>query len=136
MKLKLCPFCGSKAKKVNRITCEVDTSYHICETQGCLYSWMIQGCEYDQWNTRPIEDKLQAENDTLLLEVTGLNKDKDELVTDNADLNRRVALWESDYDSCVEIMQSQSAEIYALKDQLLQANFDIIRLEKRNENTN
>jgi hypothetical protein len=21
---------------------------------------MIQGCEYDQWNTRPIEDKLQA----------------------------------------------------------------------------
>ena len=70
--LKPCPFCGGKASPgqpgyVHDVGCsnhfEVDPS--ICRNDG-TYS-------YEEWNTRPIEDALRAENDQLeadLLKMT------------------------------------------------------------------
>jgi hypothetical protein len=63
-----------------------------------------------RWNTRPIEDKLQAELDKANEALT-------------------VAYMSGKCDG----KSAKSAEIEKLKLQLIQANLDIIRLEKRNE---
>ena len=62
--LKPCPFCGQMPR---------NDSTHLpyllahCTNQDCVGSWMTVGAGGNKyhWNTRPLEDALQAEVDRL-----------------------------------------------------------------------
>lgn len=57
--LKPCPFCGGKAEiEIGKIGAVKDWYYVGC--QSCTGS-----SENPDWNTRPVEDSLRAENEKL-----------------------------------------------------------------------
>ena len=70
--LKACPFCGQ-----TNISIEYDGIYRWaecrntkCETTGKIHAFLVDAgnTEYlvaKEWNTRPIEDQLRAENEKL-----------------------------------------------------------------------
>ena len=58
--LKKCPFCGSEAKVELR---DIQTGVE-CTNRRCITNTFVQPT-YDQWNTRPLEDALQARIDKL-----------------------------------------------------------------------
>ena len=59
-KLKPCPFCGQMPRNDN-----THHSYPLahCTNQDCVGSWMTVGAGgfEHHWNTRPLEDALQAQ---------------------------------------------------------------------------
>jgi hypothetical protein len=59
-KLKACPFCGAHLKK-----CVFDKKmfYEHPDVNGCALSQML--FTEKQWNTRPVEEALEAENARL-----------------------------------------------------------------------
>jgi hypothetical protein len=59
--LKKCPFCGSEA--TNPMT-KNSSKYADCSNQDCITNKIVY-VTVDEWNTRPIEDALQARIDEL-----------------------------------------------------------------------
>ena len=55
--LKPCPFCGMKANIVEDMN-----TWCCCSNEGASHGDYL---EIKEWNTRPIEDELRAENDAL-----------------------------------------------------------------------
>ncbi len=66
--LKPCPFCGSKAltnifldyEDIENLPTNVIDDYEpevTCENERCIYGWWLSPKD---WNTRPIEDALNA----------------------------------------------------------------------------
>jgi hypothetical protein len=66
--MKPCPFCGSKAltnifldyEDIENLPTNVIDDYEpevTCENERCIYGWWLSPKD---WNTRPIEDALQA----------------------------------------------------------------------------
>lgn len=69
---KLCPFCGSEPEKSN------NTDWVFCKNKECPISiYNAYDCSYDAqgWNTRPIEDKLNARIAELEAEVKELKNE-------------------------------------------------------------
>jgi hypothetical protein len=58
--LRPCPFCGSKALTnifLDYEDIENPPTEVTCENERCIYGWWLSPKD---WNTRPIEDKLQS----------------------------------------------------------------------------
>lgn len=80
--LEPCPFCGSEAESYLD-----ENNLCRCPKQNCyLYKW-IPVCA---WNTRPIEDKLQAELDTVRTLGNRARTDADRL---QAELEQAEQQW-------------------------------------------
>lgn len=70
MELKPCPFCGSPAKQGYQLLCSNDNCPNENrDEQGATFITEAQ------WNTRPIEDALQAQIDALEAEIAELKAD-------------------------------------------------------------
>ena len=63
--LKLCPFCGSEYNLFWK-------AKGNCSNERCVLN--TTAIFRDVWNTRPIEDKLQAENDKQVLRINATRK--------------------------------------------------------------
>jgi hypothetical protein len=63
--LKKCPFCGSEAK-----TDDVIGRYVYCPNPDC-HMWRLEGeeIEIDEWQSRPLEDALQAKLDDVVASI-------------------------------------------------------------------
>lgn len=99
--LKPCPFCGSEATD--------EANYCACCNPDCEFvGWFFLK---EQWNTRPVEDALRAENEELKAKVAqleeyhkgaihALNSRGEEYIgrlqTDNASLKAKVAELEAE----------------------------------------
>ena len=70
--LQPCPFCGGEARKVTETIDPDDLDFMTfddidypdcfeitCENERCINGWWLSP---NDWNTRPIEDELRAEN--------------------------------------------------------------------------
>jgi len=68
-KLKPCPFCGTKPHPITADLLTRPCFYYECENKTCHAAekgWHDTEQEaIDAWNSRPIEDALQAEIETL-----------------------------------------------------------------------
>ena len=63
MELKPCPFCGGSARTVE----DIDNLYVVCDNKRCQNQGYV--LDYEVWQTRPIEDELQAKYTDLLRRV-------------------------------------------------------------------
>ena len=124
--LKSCPFCGNEPV--------VEGNLVACNNLNCpTYDnyWtdpMIFTC--DQWNTRPIEDALQAENEWLKEELqqektrSQLNLEAEERRMLNITyycaeidrLNARIAELESVIDQLIEVSEKMFTAVIAAAD--------------------
>ena len=68
-KVKTCPFCGKEPA--------TRAGFAICINDDCEQSKYWSGLDIDEWNTRPIEDALNARIAELEAEVTELKPYRD-----------------------------------------------------------
>ena len=68
MELKACPFCGKKPESRN----EYGHYWLECD---CMSTQSTPEEAADEWNTRPVEDALRAEIETLKGKVAALEND-------------------------------------------------------------
>jgi hypothetical protein len=149
MKLKPCPFCGEQ-KEIS--TDKYQSGYWKTRCVMCRGGEALnEKLAIQEWNTRPIEDKLQAENSELLLADKRNTEICEKFEAELAELQARNDTLHEDYDAMVEVISDKDAEIVKLKnentnlrlrrcisceklkEQLVQANLDIIRLGKNKE---
>ena len=97
--LKKCPFCGSEATELEVEYHGVPVTQATCVELNCFMSYISR--DIAQWNTRPIEDRLQAESNAVDDEcnrqaehIKLLYGEKEKLMSKNAHLTEQNDAYE------------------------------------------
>ena len=126
--LKPCPFCGEKATLDYGVLPNRKHWFITCDCCGMMYQYTLSQRKYvkDGWNTRPIEDALQAENERLKEELQ-CEKTRSQL---NLEAEERRMLNITHYCAEIDRLTARIAELEAEIERLT-AHSDIERQDDK-----